>query len=100
MMTTKNNLISFRNQLLLNDNHDILPGLPDNSVDLILTDPPYKNYQSNRPVVNPKQKKILEEDFDLQFFIQQSHRLLKNGCHFYCFCDHLTFADIKAEVEK
>ena len=90
----------FVNRLFHEDNHRILPSLPDDSIDLVLTDPPYKDYQSNRPVVNPKQKKIKGEEFDLDFFVEQCCRILKPGRHFYCFCDHFTFPAIKAAVER
>ena len=96
-MSSSNNF--FRNRLILGDNRDFLPQLPDNFVDLVLTDPPYKDYQSNRPLVYPKQKLIKHKEFDLPFFVSETFRILKPGGHFYCFCDHMTFADIKAEVE-
>ena len=89
---------SFHNKIIAADNREVFPRIPDDSIDLILTDPPYKNYQSQRPVVHPKQKKIRQTDFDLPFFIQQSFRVLKTGGHFYCFCDHLTFPDIIHEL--
>ena len=90
----------YRNNAYCVDNRELFPRIPDESVDLILTDPPYKDYQSNRPVVNPRQKKIERTDFDLPFFIEQSFRVLRNGAHFYCFCDHQTFSEIKAEMER
>lgn len=80
------------------DNRNIFLELPDNSIDLILTDPPYKDYQSNRPVSHAKVKKINVSDFDLAFFIRQSARVLKPGCHFYCWCDHNTFPSIYQEI--
>jgi site-specific DNA-methyltransferase (adenine-specific) len=82
------------------DNRLVFEALPDNSIDLIITDPPYKDYQSNRPVKHEKVKKILESDFDLPYFIEQSARVLKPGSHFYCWCDHLTFPGIVMEMKK
>jgi site-specific DNA-methyltransferase (adenine-specific) len=82
------------------DNRLVFEALPDDSIDLIITDPPYKDYQSNRPVAHEKVKKIHESDFDLPFFIEQSARVLKPGAHFYCWCDHLTFPGIVAEMER
>ncbi len=82
------------------DNRLIFEALPDECIDLIITDPPYKDYQSNRPVKHPKVKKILQSDFDLPFFIEQSARVLKPGAHFYCWCDHLTFPWIVSEIER
>jgi len=80
------------------DNREVFAELPDDSIDLILTDPPYKDYQSNRPVAHRKIKQIKESDFDLPFFLEQSARVLKPGRHFYCWCDHLTFPGIVTEI--
>ncbi|MBC8465552.1 site-specific DNA-methyltransferase [bacterium] len=88
----------YENKIFNQDNREIFLDLPDNSVDLILTDPPYKDYQSNRPIVHSKVKKINQIDFDLPFFIRQSARVLKVGGHFYCWCDHLTFPAIYNEI--
>lgn len=82
------------------DCRELFAALPDESVDLILTDPPYKDYQSNRPVAREKVLKISVDTFDLELFIRESERVLKPGCHFYCWCDHLTFPAIFEEVKK
>ncbi len=86
------------NKIHFCDNREVFLNLPDDSVDMILTDPPYKDYQSNRPVAHSKVKKINERDFDLPFFIAQSARVLKPGAHFYCWCDHYTFPAIYNEI--
>lgn len=82
------------------DNQELFAALPDESVDLILTDPPYKNYRSNRPVTHKKLKRMAAGEFHLELFARESHRILKNGCHLYCFCDHLTFPRIREELER
>ena len=82
------------------DNRDVFSGLPDNSIDLILTDPPYKDYQSNRPVAHNKVKKINQNDFDIPYFLEQSARVLKPGHHFYCWCCHNTFPGIYQELQN
>ncbi|MBM3325630.1 MAG: site-specific DNA-methyltransferase [Calditrichaeota bacterium] len=82
------------------DNRLVFEALPDDCIDLIITDPPYKDYQSNRPVKHEKVKKILQSDFDLPFFVEQSARVLKPGAHFYCWCDHLTFPTIVGEMQR
>jgi len=74
--------------------------LPDDSVDLILTDPPYKDYQSHRPVAHARVKAVAARQFDLEFFARQSHRVLKDGRHLYCFCDHLTFPAVRSGLEE
>ncbi len=76
------------------DNREVFAKLPCDSIDLILTDPPYKDYQSNRPLVHNKVTKINQAEFDLPFFLRESARVLKPGHHFYCWCDHLTFPAI------
>lgn len=89
------NILSNTGNLTLNlDNREVFQSLPDGSIDLILTDPPYKDYQSNRPVVHLKVKRIEHAEFDIPFFIEQSRRVLKPGSHFYCWCDHKSFAGI------
>ncbi len=90
----------FRNRALNLDNRAVFPELPDDSIDLILTDPPYKNYQSNRPVAHRKVKKIRENQFDLPFFLRESARVLKPGRHLYCWCDHYTFPAIFYELQR
>ena len=82
------------------DNRVVLEALPDESIDLIVTDPPYKDYQSNRPVARKKVKKIEGAHFDLPYFIEQSNRLLKPGAHFYCWCDHRTFPEIFLRIQR
>jgi site-specific DNA-methyltransferase (adenine-specific) len=82
------------------DNREVFAKLPDKSIDLIVTDPPYKDYQSNRPVAHDKVKAINESDFRLRYFLKESARVLKNGCHFYCWCDHVTFPNIVWEMER
>ncbi|MBC8204124.1 site-specific DNA-methyltransferase [bacterium] len=81
------------------DNREIFPEIPDESIDLILTDPPYKDYQSQRPVLYPKQKPISESEFDLEFFLRESFRVLKDSGHFYCFTDHSKFPAIKNALD-
>jgi len=85
---------------LLEDNREVFAAMPDETIDLILTDPPYKDYQSNRPTAREKVRKIAAADFDLPFFIEQSSRVLKAGCHFYCWCDHHTFPAIFQYIKE
>jgi site-specific DNA-methyltransferase (adenine-specific) len=86
-------------KVLLLDNRDLFAQLPDESVDLVLTDPPYKNYRSNRPVAHQKLKRVAVKQFDLPLFARESFRVLKPGGHLYCWCDHLTYPAIRLELE-
>lgn len=74
---------------LINDDCLIaMAKLPDKSIDLILTDPPYgMDYQSNRRKI--KYNKIKNdtniEDW-LYFSLRQFSRILKDNSHCYIFC--------------
>ncbi len=98
--STRESLTALINRQVCCDNRDLFRRLPDESVDLILTDPPYKTYQSNRPIVHPRVKAMDSQQFDLPFFAHECYRVLKKGHHLYCFCDHLTFPEIREELEK
>src|SRR3972149_5886914 len=52
------------------DNRDILPLIPDKSIDLVLTDPPYGiDYQSARRTDNQRKDKIVgDKEFPLWLF--------------------------------
>ena len=80
------------------DNKKLFQKLQNNSIDLILTDPPYKTFQSQRPKV--KAKEISARDFDIDFFINEMARVLKSGHHFYIWVDHLTFSDFFIAIQK
>lgn len=72
----------------------IMPDLPDESIDLVLTDPPYAiNYRSNRRIARPKFNHIdndLPGDW-IEIFAAEAYRLLRNDRHLYCFCRHDTY---------
>lgn len=73
------------NRMLLND----CSIFPDESVDLIVTDPPYAiSYRSNRRTVLPKFNHIaLDNSRDwIDEFCKSSYRVLKQNSHLYCFC--------------
>lgn len=76
------------NRFSCGDCFSILRDLPDECVDLVLTDPPYGiDYQSNRRVARPKLPKF-ENDVDLSWvgeWVDQTYRVLKRDRHFYCF---------------
>jgi len=73
----------------------ILPELPAESVDLILTDPPYGvNYQSNRRPKDERFPRILN-DANLDWaphILSECHRILKPDRQAYFFCTWRTFA--------
>ncbi len=76
-------------RILLGDNRDIFSSIPDKSVDLIVTDPPYAiNYRSNRRTVLPKYNHIALDDSTewIASFCEHAIRILRDNRHMYCFC--------------
>lgn len=76
------------NKIVLGDCINGLKAMDNDSVNLIVTDPPYGvNFQSNMRVKSEKFD-YLENDANLDFldpFVQESFRILKPNSHFYCF---------------
>jgi len=86
---------------------DVLEGmklLPDESIDLVLTDPPYlMNYRSNRRLKKPKFDYIKNDKDSHQLisdFVELVHSKMKNDTAIYMFCSwhHIDF--FKQEFEK
>lgn len=89
------------NKLYNSDCLEIMKDMPDNSVDLILTDPPYLiDYQSNHR--KNKFDKI-ENDADPEFiktYISECYRILKNNRAAYIFTDYKTYDFFKPIFEN
>jgi site-specific DNA-methyltransferase (adenine-specific) len=86
----------FVNKIIKGDCREILPQLPAESVDLLLTDPPYgMRYRSSagsRPIVG---------DGDLAWFrpfIREAYRVLKPNTHAYVFCNEYGLATFRTEM--
>jgi site-specific DNA-methyltransferase (adenine-specific) len=86
----------FVNKIIQGDCREILARLPDESVDLLLTDPPYgMRYRAkagSRPIVG---------DDDLSWFapvIRECFRVLRPNTHAYLFCNEYGLATFRAEM--
>jgi len=79
---------------------EVFPTLADESIDLIIADPPYKDYQSNRPLKKRSFPKIESLEFDTEMFAMESFRVLKQGSHLYCFCDHKSMVGVRQRLSK
>lgn len=89
------------NKIINADCFDILKELPDKSVDLILTDPPYgMTYQSSWRI--NKYRKIENDDnlSWLPILITQFKRVLKPNGILYMFCSWHNIDIFKQEIEK
>lgn len=89
--------------LLRGDCLDLMKTLGAESVDLVLTDPPYgMDYQSNRRTVTEKFNKI-ENDINLSWLpglIAELSRVLRNNSAIYMFCSWHNVDVFKKEFEK
>lgn len=95
------------NTIYLGDCIELFKSIDDESVDLVLTDPPYlKDYQSNHRKKTPKLDKIDndEENEDnrelIKEAIKESYRVLKPNTSCYMFCDWHNIEFFKVEFEK
>jgi len=86
----------FVNKIIQGDCREILRELPAESVDLLLTDPPYgMRYRAkagSRPIVG---------DDDLSWFgpfIREAYRVLRPNTHAYIFCNEYGLATFRAEM--
>ena len=89
---------------------DWLQALPDRSVDLIVTDPPYESIEKHRAVGTTTRlthSKASSNDWFAVFpntrfgeLFANLHRVLKNNRHFYLFCDQETMFIAKPLAEQ
>ena len=89
------------NKVIQGDCFEILKNETNESIDLIITDPPYgMSFQSNYR----KEKHLkIENDNTLEWldnFVQQAHRVLKINTHFYCFCSWHHIDIFKQAIQK
>lgn len=70
------------NQIYLGDCMDLIPEIPDGSIDAILTDPPYGvKYQSNWCAEGPRFDPLLNDDTPCTGWIPEGYRILaEDGC--------------------
>ena len=88
-------------ELMQGDCLDLMKDIPDGSVDMILTDPPYgMNYQSGQRKV--KHKKIMgDSNLDwLDDFVDEIYRVSKQNTAHYVFCSFHHIDKFKQAIEK
>jgi len=92
---------TYINQVICGDYNEHLPLIPNNYIDLVVTDPPYgMSYQSNGRQV--KHKKIQNDDnLDwLDNWCQELKRVTKKNAHLYIFCSWHNIDVFKQTFEK
>ncbi len=96
--------------LINGDCLDILKQIKDNSVDLVLTDPPYKTISggdsdginSKRPsgIMRGNRELFKHKNVNHNDWLLEVYRVLKNGSHFYCFTNSLNLSHILSTAEN
>ena len=83
---------------------EVMCGIKDKSVDLIVTDPPYlMDYQSNRRKKEDRFDKIKNDKGNymlIQDYLEECHRIMKDNTAIYCFCSWHNIDFFKNEFEK
>ena len=83
---------------------DVMNDIKDESVDLIVTDPPYlMDYQSNRRKKEDRFDKIKNDKGNytlIQEYLKECHRIMKDNTAIYCFCSWHNIDFFKREFEK
>ena len=86
----------FVNKIIQGDCREILRKLPDESVDLLLTDPPYgMRYRAK------KWGRPMQGDGDLSWFrpfIREAYRVLRPNTHAYLFCNEYGLTTFRVEM--
>lgn len=87
-----------------------LSSLDDESVDLVITDPPYESLEKHRAIGTTTRLKKSQSSSNAWFgifpnsrfseLLEQIYRVLKNNRHFYLFCDQETMFVVKPLAEK
>lgn len=87
------------NQIYHGDCIEFMKTLPNESIDLTVTDPPYLiNYSSFR--TNSKVIKNDDNNKWVEPFFKELSRVMKKGSHLYCFCDFEMSSDFLVEIRK
>ncbi len=75
------------------DCRSVLPLIPDKSIDLVLTDPPYGiNYQSNMRIATKQFDRIIGDNIDITNQYSEFYRLLLNDKIVIIFCSFKNYA--------
>jgi DNA modification methylase len=84
-------------RILCGDAAVLLKKVPNESVDLVHTDPPYRDYKSKW---TEGRKKITKGGFDFTILLNDIDRVLKDSRHFYIWCDSRTYPELFMALQK
>ena len=94
--------MEYINKILQGDCIEVMKGIEDKSIDLIITDPPYGiNYQSNMRVISKKFDILENDNNDFRYMIYNKiNRILKDNCVTLIFCSYKNYANDYQELKK
>lgn len=93
----------FDNKVFMEDSREFLKTIPDNSIDLVVTDPPYKitargNSGTSGGMLKDKQsmagKIFKHNDIKPKEYIPELFRVLKEGTHCYIMTNHVNLVEM------
>lgn len=92
--------------LRLGDCLEVMKDIPDKSIDLIVTDPPYKVITGGKNKTNENYGVLSTQDnfgfkpVDIENYIQDLYRILKDDSHIYIFCNTLNLENYLTKIRK
>lgn len=91
-------------KIIKKDVLEVMTTIPDNKIDLIVTDPPYLiNYKTNRRKEKHKFSNVIKNDNNpelIKEYIKECYRILKDDTAIYIFCSFDKVDFFKKEIEK
>ena len=85
---------------------EVMKNIPDGSVDLVLTDPPYLCDYSRHDSKSRFSKKIANDENNsanegmIERYLQECFRIMKDNTAIYCFCNYKKIDFFKQQIEK
>ncbi|HGL0844068.1 TPA: site-specific DNA-methyltransferase [Streptococcus pneumoniae] len=91
-------------KIIKKDVLEVMATIPDNKIDLIVTDPPYLiNYKTNWRKEKHKFSNVIKNDNNpelIKEYIKECYRILKDDTAIYIFCSFDKVDFLKKEIEK
>ena len=85
---------------------ELMKNIPNGSVDLVLTDPPYLCDYSRHDSKSRFSKKIANDENNsanegmIERYLQECFRIMKDNTAIYCFCNYKKIDFFKQQIEK
>lgn len=92
-------------QLYNGDCLELMKNIPDNSVDLVLTDPPYLCDYSRHDSKSRFSKKIANDENNsanegmIKKYLRECYRIMKDNTAIYCFCNYKKIDFFKQQIK-